>query len=431
MERERTIQFLMAVLLTIGMSCLAHADALGLLKAGLAARIRGDFGAAVKLYTQAIDTGSLSDANRAVVLASRGVAYDMIGETDRAIDDFDTAIRLAPDRGTTYIYRGLAWAKRREFSRAIVDFNEAIRRDPSYAFLALNNLGNVDEEIGEHDRAIENYGRAIELNPGYVPAYYNRAGAHYAKADYDQAIEDYGRAIQLKPNYADAFNNRGVAYLAKGAVDKAIADFGAAIRLNPNNVAAVVNRGHFYAAHGQFELADVDFSSAIKLKPDIGRLYVDRGRAKLYLGQTEAAISDLTTAIRLNPSDIYAVIWLHLTHVRATVDDLHELKRNSANIDHKKWPGPIVDLHLGTTNPETVSTAGLSNIDTKARPERVCEVEFYLGTFYLEHDDRVEAKRRLEAAANACPRSLIERGAAKVELIRLQSIRSTALPGID
>jgi lipoprotein NlpI len=149
------------------------------------------------------------------------------------------------------------------------------------------------------------------------------------------------------------------------------------------------------------------------------------------LGQTEAAISDLTTAIGLNPSDIYAVVWLHLTRVRATVDDLHEFMGNSTNIDHKKWPGPIVDLHLGTINPETGSTVGLSNIDAKARPERVCEVEFYLGTFYLQHDDRVEAKRRLEAAVNACPPSLVERGAAKAELIRLQSIRSTMLPGID
>ena len=117
--------------------------------------------------------------------------------------------------------------------------------------------------------------------------------------------------------------------------------------------------------------------------------------------------------------------------MRAAVDDLHEFAQNSADIDRKKWPGPVVDLHLGTTDPETVSAVGLSNVDTKARPRRACEVEFYLGTFYLEHDDRVEAKRRLEAAANACPRSLIERGAAKVELIRLQSIRSTALPGID
>jgi hypothetical protein len=36
------------------------------LKAGLAARIRGDFGA-IKFYTEAIDTGSLSDANRAEI----------------------------------------------------------------------------------------------------------------------------------------------------------------------------------------------------------------------------------------------------------------------------------------------------------------------------------------------------------------------------
>jgi hypothetical protein len=61
-------------------------------------------------------------------------------------------------------------------------------------------------------------------------------------------------------------------------------------------------------------------------------------------------------------------------------------------------------------------------VDAKVRPERTCEVAFYLGTFYLEQGDRVEAKRYLEAAVNACPPSLIDLGAAKAELIRLQSI---------
>jgi hypothetical protein len=41
--------------------------------------------------------------------------------------------------------------------------------------------------------------------------------------------------------------------------------------------------------------------------------------------------------------------------------------------------------------------------------------------FYLEQGDRVEAKRYLEAAVKACPPSLIDLGAAKAELIRLQS----------
>jgi hypothetical protein len=51
-------------------------------------------GTAAKFYTEAIDTGRLSGGDLAMVLTSRGVAYDMMGETDRAIEDFDSAIRL-------------------------------------------------------------------------------------------------------------------------------------------------------------------------------------------------------------------------------------------------------------------------------------------------------------------------------------------------
>jgi lipoprotein NlpI len=75
------------------------------------------------------------------------------------------------------------------------------------------------------------------------------------------------------------------------------------------------------------------------------------------------------------------------------------------------------------TKPETFSVASLANMDQKIGPERACEVAFYLGTFYLERHDRNEAKRRFEAAVNACPPSLIELGAAKAELTRLQSTR--------
>jgi tetratricopeptide (TPR) repeat protein len=413
----------MAVLLAAGMGCLAYADALDLLKAGLAARVRGDFAAAVDFYTQAIDTGSLSGADLAAVLISRGVAYDRIGQTGRAIDDFTAAIRLDPDHSDPYIHRGLEWAKQREFNRAIADFSDAIARDPSGTALPLNDRGGAYEAVGEYDRAIEDYGRVIQLDPSSAAAYYNRAGTYYAKFDFNRAIEDYSQAITLKPNSAQAYNNRGVVYRVTGAIDKAIADFDVAIRLNPNDAAVLGNRASIYMAKGQFEPAVADFSSAIKLKPDIAGLYVNRARAELYLGQTEATTADVTTALRLKPSDAYAVIWLHLAHVQAGVDDLHELARNSANVDHKKWPGPVVDLHLGTTSPETFSVANLSNVDARARPERACEIAFYLGTFYSERHDWNEAKRHLDASVNACAPNAVELGAAKAELTRLHSPR--------
>ena len=55
-------------------------------------------------------------------------------------------------------------------------------------------------------------------------AYYNRANAYYGAGDLDRAIEDYGAAIRLNPSYASAFSNRGNAYSLKGDFDKAIAD---------------------------------------------------------------------------------------------------------------------------------------------------------------------------------------------------------------
>jgi lipoprotein NlpI len=193
--------------------------------------------------------------------------------------------------------------------------------------------------------------------------------------------------------------------------------------LNPSDAAVLGNRGNTYAAKSRFESAVADFSLAIELKLDIVWLYVNRARVELYLGQAKVAIADATMALRLNPKDAYAMIWLHLAHVQDAVDDLHELARNSTNVDHKKWPGPVVDLYLGATSPETFSVASLANMDQKVGPERACEVAFYLGTFYLERHDRNEAKRRFEAAVDACPPSLIELGAAKAELTRLQSTR--------
>jgi lipoprotein NlpI len=74
------------------------------------------------------------------VLISRGVAYDMMGQMDRAIDDFNAAIRPNPDHSDLYIHRGLAWAKKRDFNRAIADFSDAIQRDPSRAFFNWRRL---------------------------------------------------------------------------------------------------------------------------------------------------------------------------------------------------------------------------------------------------------------------------------------------------
>jgi hypothetical protein len=66
-------------------ACPAQADVAALLRSALAARSQGDRDKAIQYFTQAIETGSLSNADLAIVLRSRGVTFDMNGQVDAAL----------------------------------------------------------------------------------------------------------------------------------------------------------------------------------------------------------------------------------------------------------------------------------------------------------------------------------------------------------
>lgn len=60
--------------------------------------------------------------------------------------------------------------------------------------------------------AISNYYKAIEINPNYVQAYFNRGFAYFQLKDYFGALRDYGKVLQINDNYYEAYNNRGLVY---------------------------------------------------------------------------------------------------------------------------------------------------------------------------------------------------------------------------
>ena len=63
-------------------------------------------------------------------------------------------------------------------------------------------------------------------------AYYNRGLAYWKKGDFDRTIVDFTKAIELNPNFAEAYYNRGVWLTGKkGDSERAIEDFTKAIEL--------------------------------------------------------------------------------------------------------------------------------------------------------------------------------------------------------
>ena len=153
------------------------------------------------------------------------------------------------------------------YDEAIDEYTKAISLDPEQV-LAYNNRGLAYSDLGQLERAIEDYDEAIRLDPNYAAAYYNRGLAYGNLGQLERAIEDYDEAIRLDPQFALAYNNRGVAYIQKGEVDQAIADFDKAIELAPEYAKAYGGRGLAYYLKGEVTEAISDLEKCIELSDD-------------------------------------------------------------------------------------------------------------------------------------------------------------------
>ena len=163
--------------------------------------------AVIRACTTVLKSGEGGHAAQSSAHLSRGNMYRRKGQYDRALDDYNEALKLDPtDRAPTLTSRGNAWRGKHEYDRAIADHTEAIRLDPDYA-VAYSNRGNVWSDKGDWDKAIADYDKAIMLNPKYAEAFYNRGIAWEAKKDRARALEDYRAAVKLRPDFTRALES--------------------------------------------------------------------------------------------------------------------------------------------------------------------------------------------------------------------------------
>ncbi len=129
----------------------------------------------------------------------------------------------SPNKARGYNARGVAYSNKGQYEKAIGDFNAALRIYPKYAS-AYNNRGDAYNNKGELDKAILDFTRAITINPNYADAYYNRANAYSNKKDYDKVISDYTEVLRINPRDKEAYNNRAVAYFMRKKYNEARED---------------------------------------------------------------------------------------------------------------------------------------------------------------------------------------------------------------
>ncbi len=104
-----------------------------------------------------IDNDRSERADRLKALLARGAAYQRRDDIDRAIADFDIALRLDPKLADIFNSRGELHRSKGDRPRALADFGAALKLDPQHAAARANfkALALELEKIGA-DMAIKN-----------------------------------------------------------------------------------------------------------------------------------------------------------------------------------------------------------------------------------------------------------------------------------
>jgi len=122
---------------------------------------------------------------------------------------------------------------------AISYLKNALEITPNDKFLNYN-LGKLYQDLGELALAKEQYQNLIFIDPRSYPAYNNLGYiAFYYEDNYGEAVRYYSKAIEINPNYDQAWFNRGLAYEYMDEFQKAREDYLQCLLINPNYESAI------------------------------------------------------------------------------------------------------------------------------------------------------------------------------------------------
>ncbi|WP_315779624.1 J domain-containing protein [Bradyrhizobium sp. SZCCHNPS1003] len=166
----------------------------------------------------------------------------------------EQVVPAAPTTAASFLKRGMDRSRQGDLERAVADFDEAIRLAPRNADLYHYRARDL-VRMGRIDRALGDFERAIRLDPNDPVLFHDRGLALQRKGDLDEALVDLDHAVRMGFSDAGMYSDRGAVWLAKGRYDRALADFNQALKLDPELAIAAARRDEALARRRDRQLA--------------------------------------------------------------------------------------------------------------------------------------------------------------------------------
>jgi tetratricopeptide (TPR) repeat protein len=164
-----------------------------------------------------VDAGELLDV---------GLSYVRINRYEQAAETFERTARYADDEGVeqeAWTNKGAAHAELEEYDRAIGAYREAIDvdEDSEHAATAETNLAYALWEFGRTEAALEHAERAVEIDPRFAEAWYNRGFFLNERGLNEDALNAFDNAVRLGYRSADLLEEKAIALEEMGEFERA------------------------------------------------------------------------------------------------------------------------------------------------------------------------------------------------------------------
>ena len=276
--------------------------------------------------------------NRLIVYdKSEETASKYKNEVRGRVQDKNVKVDLSPQFVITF-YEKIETFKRPTFAdKMIADYNKKLQL-PLQLQITNNEAPLNDFQAGYHFESINNYSLKLNGCPWDAGIYFCRGVDFMVLQDLTEALQDFDRAIELDPNLAVAYFNRAVVRCKQLEIDNytqenketldmgvtgnpqiekdnrsyqyetILRDYDSVIQLNPDFIYAYFNKGNIYCARKDFRSAIQEYTKAINKDDEFAEAYFNRGLTQLSLGNTEKGVADLSKAGELGIVNAYSLI---------------------------------------------------------------------------------------------------------------------------
>ena len=191
----------------------------------------------------------------------------ILNQYENSVFTVNEILRLSPQNNEAYFMLGMNFRAMGDIDRAINSFQTAVENDPEMLD-AWIILGELHERKGSKD-AVKFYDNAINVAPDKPEAYHSKAFYLQNNGDIPGALEIYRDIIIQHPNYSDAYLNSGILYMELDSLDRAFEQMNLLASVQPQNPMAYYYRGLIHNAYGNYEAASIDLQNSLNLNPEL------------------------------------------------------------------------------------------------------------------------------------------------------------------